>query len=264
LLVWCEQEELAVDHTQNAETWPEVLDEVTGALQTLTTALDNAGDFEVLLDQVCRQVPRAVPGVDEATITLITNGTPVTAASTSDVVTTLDHDQYAIGDGPCLRASLTRTMVRVVITDAAELWPPFAKDSAAAGFGSFLSVPLAISDSHTGAVNCYSTHSHGFADLDEKLLELYTTAITATLRMYSRYQQAQLTIGQMRQALENRAVIDQAKGILMALRQISADAAFTLLMEQSQNENVKVRELAIRLVTHASRITPAEGSTRQP
>jgi transcriptional regulator with GAF, ATPase, and Fis domain len=253
-----------MDHTQDVETWPEVLDEVTGALQALTTALDSASDFEVLLDQVCGQVPRVVPGVDEATITLITNGTPVTAASTSHVVTALDHDQYAIGDGPCLRASLTRTMVRVAITDAAELWPTFAKDSAAAGFGSFLSAPLAISDSHTGAVNCYSTQDHGFARLDEKLLELCTTLITATLRMHGRYQQAQLTIGQMRQALDNRAVIDQAKGILMALRQISADAAFTLLLEQSQNENVKVRELAIRLVTRASRVTPAKEPVSRP
>jgi AmiR/NasT family two-component response regulator len=47
-------------------------------------------------------------------------------------------------------------------------------------------------------------------------------------------------------------VIDQAKGILMAVRRISADEAFTLLVEQSQRENVKLRDLAIRFFNHAT------------
>ncbi|RSM87418.1 ANTAR domain-containing protein [Kibdelosporangium aridum] len=245
-----------MEHERDDEAWPVVLDEVTGALETLTAALDSVNDFTMLLHQVCEQVTRAVPGVDEATITLITHGVPVTVASTSDVVTALDHDQYAIGDGPCLRASRRGTMVRVSVADAAELWPVFAKDSAEAGFGSFLSAPLVISDGHSGAVNCYSTRNHGFADLDEKLLDLYTTAATAALRAYRRYQQAHETTEHLRQALTSRAVIDQAKGILMALRQVSADEAFTLLVEQSQRENVKLRDLASRFIARATGVPP--------
>jgi AmiR/NasT family two-component response regulator len=48
-------------------------------------------------------------------------------------------------------------------------------------------------------------------------------------------------------------VIDQAKGILMAIRHITSDEAFTLLVEQSQRENIKVYDLAIRLINHATR-----------
>jgi AmiR/NasT family two-component response regulator len=51
----------------------------------------------------------------------------------------------------------------------------------------------------------------------------------------------------LRQALSSRAVIDQAKGILMARHGIDAEAAFALLSETSQRENVKVRDLAARL-----------------
>ncbi|WIX92353.1 GAF and ANTAR domain-containing protein [Amycolatopsis sp. DG1A-15b] len=245
-----------MEYKRDTEAWPEVLDEVTGALDTLTSALDSEDDFTVLLRQVCKQVTRAVPGVDEATITLLTGGVPVTAASTSDIVTALDHDQYTVGDGPCLRASRTGKMVRVSITDAADLWPTFAKDSAAQGFSSFLSAPLVISDGHNGAVNCYSARGNGFADLDEKLLDLYTSAITAALRAYRRYQQAHETTEQLREALTSRAVIDQAKGILMALRQIPADEAFRLLVEQSQRENVKLRDLAGRFIAHATGVPP--------
>ncbi|ALG12122.1 ANTAR domain-containing response regulator [Kibdelosporangium phytohabitans] len=244
-----------MDHTRD-EPWPVVLDEVTGALETLTAALDNIDDSAVLLHQVCQQVTRAVPGVDEATITLLTDGVATTAATTSDIAAALDRDQYDRGDGPCLRAARSGTVVRVSIADAAELWPGFAKDSAEAGFGSFLSAPLAVSEEHTGAVNCYSARSHGFAELDEKLLDLYTTAATAALRVHNRYQHAHNTAEQLRTALISRAVIDQAKGILMAMRRISADEAFTLLVEQSQRDNVKLRDLAARFITHATGVPP--------
>jgi hypothetical protein len=49
-------------------------------------------------------------------------------------------------------------------------------------------------------------------------------------------------------ALEHRAVIEQAKGVLMLAHSVDADEAFELLRAYSQDSNVKVRELADRLV----------------
>jgi GAF domain-containing protein len=245
-----------MDHARD-ESWPGVLDEVTGALETLTSALDSEDDFTVLMQRMCEQVTKAVPGVDEATLTLLTDGAPVTAATTSDIAAALDRDQYAAGDGPCLQAARTGDLVRVSVTEVADRWPTFVRDADSAGFGSFLSAPLAVTDGQTGAINCYSARGHGFAELDEKLLDLYTSAATALLRTYARYGRARDTAEQLRIALDSRAVIDQAKGILMALRQISADEAFTLLVEQSQRENVKLRDLATRFVAHATNHDPS-------
>ena len=242
--------------TTHTSSWPAVLDEVTGALESLTAALDTEDDFAVLLYKTCAQVVNAVPGVDEATITLLTDDRPATVASTSEVTTALDHDQYAAGHGPCIEAAASGRLVRVSVADAAERWPDFARDAATAGFGSFLSAPLVVSEGHGGGVNCYSRQGGGFAELDEKLLDLYTSAVTPTLRVYSRYQHARDTIEHLRTALQSRAVIDQAKGILMAVRQISADEAFTLLVEQSQRENRKLRDLAVQLVGQATGTTP--------
>jgi hypothetical protein len=237
-------------------SWPTVLDEVTGALESLTASLDTADDFTILLHQMCAQVVHAVPGVDEATVTLLTDDQPSTVASTSDVVTGLDHDQYTVGDGPCLEAASSGKLVRVSVADAAGKWPDFARDAAAAGFGSFLSAPLVVAEGYGGGVNCYSRAHGGFAELDEKLLDLYTSAVTPTLRVYCRYQQSRDTAEHLRVALQSRAVIDQAKGILMAIRQIGADEAFTLLVEQSQRENRKLRDLAVQLVNQATGIPP--------
>lgn len=48
---------------------------------------------------------------------------------------------------------------------------------------------------------------------------------------------------------ESRAVIEQAKGMLMVVYGITADAAFELLRWRSQEANVKLRRLADQIVT---------------
>jgi PAS domain-containing protein len=50
---------------------------------------------------------------------------------------------------------------------------------------------------------------------------------------------------------ENRAVIEQAKGALMLAYGLDSDQAFSMLRWWSRNHNVKVRELAARLVEAA-------------
>lgn len=239
-----------------SSSWPYVLDEVNGALEALTAALDTEDDFRVLLHQVCVQVTKAVPGVAEATVTLLDNGNARTAATTSDLVAELDLDQYRHG-GPCVEVAGTGRVHRVTLVEARERWPQFTRAAHEAGFDSFLSAPLVVNAGHAGAINCYGTRAAGFADLDARLLELYTTATEAILRTYRRYRTAVETTAHLRTALTTRAVIDQAKGILMALRQINADEAFTLLVQQSQRKNIKLHTLAERFVAHATGNTPS-------
>jgi hypothetical protein len=50
------------------------------------------------------------------------------------------------------------------------------------------------------------------------------------------------------EVVENRAVIEQAKGMLMFVYGMDADAAFELLRLRSQHSNVKLRLLAEQIV----------------
>ena len=49
-------------------------------------------------------------------------------------------------------------------------------------------------------------------------------------------------------AMETRAVIEQAKGVLMAQRRVDADQAFEILRDASQRYNRKLREIAAGIV----------------
>ena len=52
----------------------------------------------------------------------------------------------------------------------------------------------------------------------------------------------------MRAAMVSRAVIEQAKGILMERHKLTEDQAFTELTRASQNTNIKLRDVADELV----------------
>jgi hypothetical protein len=72
----------------------EQLDEVTGALEALTAALDDNGALDAALQLVCRQVVQVLPGADMASVTLVRNGKPETAACSDGYVLDIDTDQY--------------------------------------------------------------------------------------------------------------------------------------------------------------------------
>ncbi|WP_192365448.1 ANTAR domain-containing response regulator [Mesorhizobium mediterraneum] len=59
-----------------------------------------------------------------------------------------------------------------------------------------------------------------------------------------------------RSELEDRKVIDRAKGILMRSRGLSEDAAYTLLRKTAMNQNRKISEIAQSLVTAAGLLDP--------
>nr|WP_298096326.1 ANTAR domain-containing response regulator [uncultured Shinella sp.] len=56
--------------------------------------------------------------------------------------------------------------------------------------------------------------------------------------------------------LENRKVIDRAKGLLMRSRGLSEDAAYALLRRTAMNQNRKIAEIAQSLVTAAGLLDP--------
>lgn len=89
------------------------------------------------------------------------------------------------------------------------------------------------------------------SDRDNALLDLETTsARTTTLT-------AALTaeVEQMQAAMDSRAAIEQAKGVVMRDRACTADAAFAVLRELSQHSNRKLRDVAAAVLSTVTEIT---------
>ena len=229
----------------------EDLDELTAAMADLTGALETEPSEEIL-EVVCAEAVRAIPGADMASITAIRDGEPETAAATDDRAATIDRVQYAAGEGPCLEAAATGEIVRLPLATAGRVWPEFTEYARSVGVGSYLAAPLRVDQHLGGALNLFGYGDHGFAETDSQLLKLYTTIVTFGLRTTRRYHQARQRATELEAAMRSRAVIEQAKGILMAVHRITAEEAMKRLIAESQHTNVKLRDIATRFVAELS------------
>jgi response regulator NasT len=83
------------------------------------------------------------------------------------------------------------------------------------------------------------------------ILDMAISRFSAFSRMARELQEA-------RSELENRKLIDRAKGILMATRGLSEPDAYALLRKTAMNQNRKIAEIAESLITAAGLLAPPE------
>jgi ANTAR domain len=91
-----------------------------------------------------------------------------------------------------------------------------------------------------------------FTEADEQLCQAFTTQASIVVSNVQAYWASLELSRNLSRAMESRGVIEQAKGILMATRRVTADSAFDLLVARSQTENRKLREVAENVVREAA------------
>jgi GAF domain-containing protein len=222
-------------------------DSLTSALHSVARFLLSDEDFDETARRVADLALEAFPAADYVGLSLIEDGKVVTAASTDPFVLELDNEQTATGEGPCLRAIDTHTVFQVDNTGEDERWPRFGPLAAQKGIGSVLSLPLVI-DGTVGTLNLYARTLGAFRHTDHHLGELFGAQVGVALHNARIFSQRARLAEQLNEALVSRAVIDQAKGILMEREGVNADEAFEMLRVTSRDKNVRLREIALLLV----------------
>jgi len=201
--------------------------------------------------RVAEVAKRIVPGADEVSVTLVRGDTAHTAAATGELAVELDAHQYEDGLGPCLLAA--RTGKAMLIPDVVKetRWPLFAEQVREAGMHCTLSVALPLQEGTAGAFNIYSRDPHGLDGHSQEVAEHLAGYAAVAMTNASLYNATARLAEQMEQAMASRAVIEQAKGIVMGERRCSEDEAFAMLAKVSQDANRKLRDVAAALVEQA-------------
>jgi GAF domain-containing protein len=208
-------------------------------------------DLDGVLLTVAGLAKRAVPGADEASVTLVRAEDAHTAAFTGELARMLDEWQYRHDSGPCLAAAATGGTVSLPDLAAEDSWRQFAGRALTAGVLSSLSVGLPVIKAVTGALNLYATKPEAFDAHAIVLAETFAGYAAVSLANAHLYDMTATLARQMQTAMRSRAVIEQAKGIIMAERRCSADEAFKLLSKISQDSNRKLHDVAAALVARA-------------
>jgi len=201
-----------------------------------------------VIQRVTDLATAVLPGEPVTSVTVLERGKPTTAAASGELALTLDETQYRLGSGPCLSAATTGRPSELLNTQAPTEWREFAAHAAERGCGSVLSFPFPAPEHVPGALNVYARR---FTVSDPRTLDLLARfaayAVVPVSNMYL-YENALEKAGHLQTALDSRAVIDQAKGILMERFKLTADQAFQVLTRVSMESNTKVRDVAERFV----------------
>ncbi len=230
------------------------------SVTTLSATSIPATPLSEVLVKIGQVAVDVVPRATEATVTLFADDGEVSAvassasAGTSGTALPLDGAALAAGRSPAREA--WRAGVDVTIPDTAAEGPYDAhrRKLAAQGIRSTRSLPIGADDDRVGALSLYGPEPGELvSDDDAPMLERVShVAATLVTNSVTYWRQVEL-VEQLQTALRSRAVIDQAKGIVMAKTPgLGPDGAFDTLRRASQRENVKVAVIAQRIVDAAS------------
>lgn len=204
-----------------------------------------------ILTRITDIAGRSVPGASAVSITLIDDGIPNTAASTGEVARELDERQYAAGHGPCLDAARYAHEMPILDMATESRWPDYTPRAIELGVLSSLAIPLPLREAVIGAMNLYAAQPHAFDADAERVARTFASYAAITIYNAQIFADNSVLAVQMQEALASRAVIEQAKGIVMGSRRCTADEAFGVLRTLSQVSNTKLRVVAQALVDTA-------------
>jgi len=218
------------------------------ALEQLGRVAFREHSMQSLLQEVADLTKKVMPGNPEASVSVLIKDKPSTAVYTGQLALDCDESQYGHGYGPCLHAARTGELTLIADAQAETRWRDYVRRAIEYGALSSLSVPLPISEGVAGALNIYARKPNAFDEESQSVATRFVPyAAVATANMYA-YQDARGKAENLQAALESRAIIDQAKGILMERYKFTADQAFQALAEVSMRTNIKVRDVADNLV----------------
>lgn len=207
----------------------------------LARSLRAEGSVEATMDRIVKLAVQTIDGCDHAGISLVQGRAITTTAASDDVAVAVDAVQYQAGEGPCLDAIREHEVFTTEDLRQEQRWPNLsARAVEVSGVLSMLSFRLFIEEDTMGALNLYSRTEAAFDTDDATVGSVFAAHAAVALS-------AALKQQQLEEAVQSRDIIGQAKGILMAREQVTADEAFDMLRRGSQRLNIKLRELAGRI-----------------
>lgn len=217
------------------------MEELARSLAEVARELLAQGTVQQTMERITDLAVATVPGCESAGLLLLRGGGRVeTRAATSDVVLASDQAQIELAEGPCFDALWENETYRSDDMADEPRWPRFAPRARELGIGSMLGYQLFTAEDTLGALNMYSGGSRGFDDRSESVGWVFAAhaAVALAAEQYG---------AQLREAVGTRQGIGEAVGILMERYRLTEEAAFDALRRASQENNMKLREVARRV-----------------
>jgi ANTAR domain len=198
------------------------------------------------LNQLVGDAAGQVPGCAAAAAVLWRAGEPVALAASHPSLPELIEVQVGCERGPLLDAVNGGGPAGCPDTLEERRWPEFAAAALRLGVRCSLSV-ASPAGPEVVCLSLFGARPRALGAASIATAERIVAFGGVVVGIASEYDEAQRAARQLRDGAESRAVVDQAKGVLMHALGCSADEALARLRQVSQSRNLRVTEVAARI-----------------
>ncbi|HET9733477.1 MAG TPA: GAF and ANTAR domain-containing protein [Acidimicrobiales bacterium] len=203
------------------------------------------------------EVAAEVTGMSGAGVMLLADGRPQASVCTTDTVSALIEElQYTFGEGPCVDAHHSGTVVAEPDLEAAgpHRWSAFSPPAVRAGARAVFGIPIRIGTVRLGALNLYRDRPGRLGD-DQHADALVMADVTARALLAS---QAEAPAGRLPSELESDTdqwlVVHQAAGMVSIQLDVSVEDALVRLRAHAFGVDRPVTDIAREVVERRLRL----------
>jgi GAF domain-containing protein len=200
------------------------------------------------------QTTHAIFSVDGAGLMLADGEHHLRSAAMSDPrMGHLEELQIIHSEGPCISAFEDKVLVGAEDLTSDPRWPSFAEAALARGVRAVLASPIPYNQDAIGVVAVLSEDRHPWSGEAELALLAFTDLAALLIASMMMGEQQTELAGQLQNALNSRAIIEQAKGVLIGQQGLSPHAAYEQIRAQARAERRKIAVVSAELVRGAVR-----------
>ncbi|HEX8770678.1 MAG TPA: GAF and ANTAR domain-containing protein [Acidimicrobiales bacterium] len=213
-------------------------------LARVTKLLRTQRTLPAKLETVVAIAKRTVANCDAGGISLLIDGEATTSAVTDRLAVEIDLVQYRTGQGPCLAAMEDSNVIRIDVLEDDSRFARFAPGALAFDINSVLSTPLVAADRTVGALNLYSRAVNAFDAESEAAAQPLAEYAAEVLSASPLYAYSLDMVDGLVESMENRAIINQAGGVIMGTEHCTAEEALDRLRSLALGSGESMRTVA--------------------
>jgi GAF domain-containing protein len=217
-------------------------------LSRFAAVLPERYDLENALTELTESVA-AVLGLFGCSVTMADDGRLRYATRVIQVSGELEWNPAQQHPSPCRDAYATGEVVRVTdVRKESGRWPEFSASAARLSVAAVAGIPMRLASQVIGTLNLYSTEPREWSDRDIAVAGVLANVATSYVVNASELRQQEQLSEQLHEALESRAVVEQAKGITATRHSVAADQAHLLIHWHARKNNASMKIVAEEIV----------------
>jgi len=235
---------------------PFTTEDLRRSLKALDSLRYGATDLHTAIRRIV-EATHNLFSVDGASLMLIDADLVLRSAAASDErVAGIEELEIRHGTGPCIEAYQSKDVVSSDDLTQEQRWDDFTPAAVDGGLRAVLVSPIPFGNDAVGVIAVFSAKPHAWTPEGELALIAFTDLAALLIATTLQSEHRGEVSAQLERALETRALVEQAKGILVQRDRVSARQAFERIRADARRSRRKVADVARDILHEAGALAP--------